>query len=565
MPGLTVSYLIHGGFGPAAGFESRPMHEMNPNLARAATAAAAISALAACGGGGGGGDDGPPANLDAVQAARFLSHASLGASRPQIAEVQQLGFERWLERQFTMPSDMGHFDWLTVQGFGVEANRHNTAGLDATLWRKFIGGQDALRQRMTLALSEILVASVTGISTVYRQFCIAHYVDLLEAHAFGNYRTLLRQVTLSTAMGYFLTYRGNAKANGRGSQPDENYARELMQLFTLGLVELQPDGAPKPGAPETYGPADVSGLARVFTGWDVNASGSSSTWPPDVHRSPMVQVASRHETGAKTFLGTTIPAGTPAAAALDTALDTVFNHPNVPPFVSRQLIQRLVTSNPSGPYVARVAGVFANNGQGVRGDLKAVLRAILLDPEARNAPASASFGKLREPVVRFLNWARGFGASSPSGAWAIGDLSDPASRLGQSPMRSPSVFNFFRPGYVPPGGAIAQAGLAAPEFQITTETSVAGYLNFMQSAIAGNSVGDVRADPSSLLALVADVPALLAELNLVLAAGQLGAGTLATIKAALEAVPIASDAGRRNRVQAAILLVMASPDYIAQK
>jgi uncharacterized protein (DUF1800 family) len=249
------------------------------------------------------------------------------------------------------------------------------------------------------------------------------------------------------------------------------------------------------------------------------------------------------------------------------ALDTLFQHPNLPPFVSRQLIQRLVASNPSPAYVGRVAAVFANNGQGVRGDLRAVLRAILLDAEARDAAVAAqsAWGKLREPVVRFLNWARAFGAASPGGVWNIGDLSDAGTRLGQSPLRAPSVFNFFRPGYVPPSSAFAAAGLQAPELQITTESSVAGYVNFMQNAINGASVGEVRADYTALLVLASNAQALLDEINLVLAAGQLSAAALGVIRTALETIPGTTDAGKRNRVNAALLLVLASPDYIVQK
>jgi uncharacterized protein (DUF1800 family) len=485
--------------------------------------------------------------------------------------VQAAGYSAWIDAQFATPRSQSHWDWLTANGYGAEAFRNNAQGLDQTLWRKFIAAPDMLRQRVVLALSEILVVSVLGVSTSFRQFAIANYVDLLDEYAFGNFRALLEQVTLSTAMGYYLTFRGNAKANATtGSQPDENYARELMQLFTIGLVQLNPDGTPRLTngvTTETYNQADVSGLARVFTGWDLDTSGLSQPLPPDVHRRPMTQVASRYETGSKSFLGATVPAGTPALAGLQTALDTLFNHANHAPFISQQLIQRLVTSNPSPAYVARVAAVFANNGAGVRGDLKAVIRAILLDAEARSATVAAqtSSGKLREPVLRFLGWARGFSATSASDAWAVGDLSDPASKLGQSPLRSPSVFNFFRHGYVPPSSAVASAGLKAPEFQIATESSVAGYVNFMQSAVSGSGVGDLRADYASLLALVSDSAVLLSEINLVLAAGQVSAPTLATLKTALDTISITTDTGKLNRVYAALTLVMASPEYITQK
>ncbi|MFC5497608.1 DUF1800 family protein [Caenimonas terrae] len=552
-----------------------PPAEPQPEPAPLAAAAALTALLAACGGGGGGDAPGPapapvpapaPPPVGAAEAARFLAQATPGAGKGEILAVQAGGFAAWIEAQFALPQSQSHYDWLAAHGYNDEKYRNNATGLDNTIWRKLIASPDGLRQRVTLALSEICVVSVLGVSTPWRQFAVANYLDLLENNAFGNYRTLLRQISLSTAMGYYLTFRGNAKANpATGSEPDENYARELMQLMTLGLYKLNADGTPQ--ASETYGQADVSGLARVFTGWDLDVSGLASPLPPDVHRRPMAQVASRYESGSKSFLGTTIAAATAAPAALDAALDTLFGHPNLPPFIGRQMIQRLVTSNPSPAYVARVAAAFADNGAGVRGDMKALVRAILLDAEARDlVTASApSFGKLREPVTRFLNWARAFGAASAGDTWSVNDLSDPATKLGQSPMRSPSVFNFFRPGYVPPNSAIAAGGLAAPEFQITTESSVAGYVNFMQLAVSGAGIGDVKSGYPTLLPLAADSRALLAELNLVLAANQLSATTLATLAAALDSVAAGSDSGKLNRIWAALTLVLASPEYIVQK
>ena len=332
-------------------------------------------------------------------------------------------------------------------------------------------------------------------------------------------------------MGQFLTYRGSAKANTTtGALPDENYARESMQLFTIGLVQLELDATPKltAGQPtDTYGQADITGLARVFTGWDYDLS-SSTAQTPDYVRRPMAQVASRYESGAKTFLGTTIPAGTAATQSLTLALDAIAAHPNVAPFFSRQLIQRLVTSNPSPAYVARISAVFNDDGTGARGNLRAVLRALLLDTEARTPSSASAYGKLREPMLRFVAWARAFGAISPSGQWNIGNTSDAAKGLAQSPLRSPSVFNFFRPGYVPPNSALGSASLVAPEFQIANESSVVGFINFMQRAVAG-SVGDITPDYASLVPLADDAKALVDELNLVLAANQLAAVTTAML------------------------------------
>lgn len=540
---------------------------------------AAASVLAACGGGTA--DEPVPFALpegvaasptSAKDAARFLTQATPGFSRAELdALVRSGSYADWFTTQFAMPRSQSHYDWMVSRGYDNSDNRYSTKGLDNSIWRKLIASPDGLRQRVVLALSELCVVSVQGLDTAWPQFAAAHYLDILEANAFGNYRQLLTDISLSPAMGCYLTYRGNAKANAAsGSEPDENYARELMQLFTIGLVQLDPDGSVRSsgGKPlETYTQADVSGLARVFTGWDLDTSGLANPYPADAMRRPMTQKSSRYESGSKTFLGVTVAAGASAAESLGTALDTLFNHPNLPVFVGRQMIQRLVTSNPSPAYVGRVAATFANNGSGVRGDMKALIAAILLDPEARDAAAAArpGFGKLREPVVRFLNWARAYGASSTDGAWAIGDLSDPASRLGQSPMRSPSVFNFFRPGYVPPNTSFSAQGLAAPEMQITNEVTVAGYVNYMQQVI-GNSLKDgLKADYRTLLPLVDKPAALLAEINQVLAAGALSEATLARIQAAVESVASNTTAGQQNRVFIALTLAMASPEFIVQK
>jgi uncharacterized protein (DUF1800 family) len=247
-------------------------------------------------------------------------------------------------------------------------------------------------------------------------------------------------------------------------------------------------------------------------------------------------------------------------------LDTLANHPNVGPFIGRQLIQRFTMSHPSPAYVGRVAAVFNNNGRGVRGDLKATLRAVLLDPEARATPSGNASGRLREPVQRFVQWGRTFGVTSTSGLWTIGDTSDPGNRLGQSPWRSPSVFNFFRPGYVPPGHELAANQITAPEFQLVNESTIAGYLNFMQTVI-GNSTsnGDIQADYAAELSLSTDPPKLLAHLNLRLAAGAIHPTTLTELSTAVATISASTATGPLNRVKAAILLVMAAPEYLIQK
>ena len=491
----------------------------------------------------------------------------MGANRAQIARVQALGYAGWLDEQFALPTSPGRWGYLVAAGLGDISYKNSQVGFDPAAWSKLIAAPDTLRQRVTLALSEIFVVAIDGLVGGWKQFSAAAYLDLLEAGAFGSHRALLQQISLSVPMGQFLTYRGSAKANTTtGALPDENYARELMQLFTIGLVQLDLDATPKltAGQPtDTYGQADITGLARVFTGWDYDLS-TSNAQTPDYVRRPMVQVASRYESGAKDFLGTTIPAGTAATQSLTLALDAIAAHPNVAPFLARQLIQRLVTSNPSPAYVARTAAVFVDDGTGTRGNLRAVLRALLLDTEARTPSSANAYGKLREPMLRFVGWARAYGAASPSGAWAVGNTSDAAKGLAQSPLRSPSVFNFFRPGYVPPNSALGSAALVSPEFQIANESSVVGFINFMQRAVAG-SVGDITPDYASLTPLADDAKALIDEINLVLAANQLSAATCSTLSAAVQTMASGTDASRRARINASLVLVLAAPEFIVQK
>lgn len=582
---------------------------------------AASAALAACGGGGssaegvgpngGGGAGATSPNGSAYaaarsdqEAARFLLQAQFSASPAEIAAVRSSTYADWLEVQFNTPMGSGGWEWLNQRGY-ADVNKDtgfydNSYPGDYMIWQQLMQSPDGLRKRVALALSEICVVSLSGLDFSWRSHAIAWYWDQLVFQAFGNYRNLLQDVTLNAAMGFYLNTRGNQKENpATGRQPDENFAREIMQLMSIGLVLLNPDGTPQrdgAGKPiDSYNQSDVTNLARVFTGYDYDQSqntpitvpGTTRTVPNTVFtRLPMALNESRHSTLAATFLGTTIPAGTPGAVALRMALDTLFNHPNVGPFIGKQLIQRLVTSNPSPGYVARVSAAFANNGAGVRGDMRAVIRAILLDDEARS-PAGLTqpgFGKLREPMLRFVQWGRTFGLKSAFGSWKIGNLSDPGSRLGQSPLRSPSVFNFFRPGYVPPSTALAATGAVAPEFQLVNESSVGGYLNFMQGAIRNgiwvngpevphnastpNNGFDIKAAYTEELALVADADALVARINLLMCAGQLSAGTVKLIADALKTTNVtaaSTDNAKRDRVAAAVFLVMASAEYLVQK
>lgn len=558
--------LVEAGNGEAGAAE--------PAAGAALSGASAMAlglALAACdsGGGGGGGVVSPPptgtppptpAPVSAAQASRFLGQATMGATSADIADVRARGYAAWINAEFAKPRATTHWDWLVTKGYNVVANRDSETGFDNVMWAQLIGAGDQLRQRVGVALLEMLVVGIGGVNLNWPQFAMAAYVDVLLDNAFGNFRTILEKITTNAAMASFLTFLGNRKANtASGSVPDENYARELMQLFTIGLHRLNMDGTAvtSGGAPvETYTPADVSGLARVFTGLTLDSTDGNT---PDRYRRPLIVNSGTHETGASAFLGATVPAGAAGMDAVKTALDTIFAHPNVPPFVSKQLIQRLVTSNPSPAYVGRVSAKFADNGSGVRGDMQAVIRAILLDDEARVDPSGTTAGKLREPVMRFTGWARGFGANSVSGNFSIGDTSSSINRLAQAMGRSGSVFNFFRPGYTPPNSGFASSGLVAPEFQITNEISVVGYVNYMQSVV-NNGLTDLKTDYAELTALAADSQGLIDRINLVMAAGQLSTATVTQIKTAVD-----SSTNTNNRVAIALLLTMAAPDYLAQK
>ena len=557
--------------------------EQSPAAPKSITSIAAVIApalaLVACGGGKDKEEDGSPSAgplppsvpPTGVQAGRFLAQSTMGATKAEISAVQATGYDNWISAQFAMPRDMRLYDWMFSKGFGDEKNvtGDNGNGFNPGVWRMVITGNDQLRQRVGVSLLDFLVVSANGLTqTNFPHLAAAAYLDLLWDNAFGNYRDLIGKISTSTTMAVYLTSLNSKKTDSKtGSQPDQNYARELMQLFTLGVVKLNPDGTAQMenGKPiETYTAADVSGLARVFTGFCYDPS--YVRLKPDVHRLPLAQNAADHELGVKTFLGATIPANTDGFASLKIALDTIFAHPNVPPFVSKQLIQRLVTSNPSPAYVGRVSAVFANNGSGVRGDLKAVIRAILLDTEARSDAGltNPNFGKLRAPVVRLTNWARAFGVTSEGDKWLFGDTSSASAGLAQMIGRAPSVFNFFRPGYKPPNTSIASSGLVAPEFQITNEPSVIAYVNFMQDIIR-RGANDAKPNYTDILTKSADSQALVDEINFVLAAGQLSAATVTAIKTAVDSISVTSFDGLPNRVYMAILLVMAAPEYIAQK
>jgi uncharacterized protein (DUF1800 family) len=507
----------------------------------------------------------------AAEASRFLSQATFGPTPEEINRVVDIGISAWLNDQFAKPQTY-HFMYMNQVMRTLPANQD--LGDDPffeSFWQQAVNGEDQLRQRVAFALSQIFVVSYQNSTLYYNARGTANYYDLMGYYAFGNFRDLLEAVSLHPMMGAYLNALGNEKTVG-AQVPNENYAREIMQLFTIGLRQLNQNGTDTttPATP-TYTIDDIKGLAKVFTGWSWGGPDRSNArfygWNvADENRDwiPMQNYAQFHETLPKTFLGVTIPANTSGEASLQIALDTLFNHPNVGPFIGKRLIQRLVTSNPSPAYVGRVAAAFNNNGHGVRGDLKAVVIAILLDPEARAVPSSNSAGKLREPVLRLANWARAFHAKSNSGRYMMGSIDDPLWGLGQTPMRSPSVFNFFKPEYVPPNTNIATAGLLAPEMQITDEISVTGYLNFMRDAIANGtgSNNDIHADYTPELALADTPEQLVNRVNLLLMQGQMSAALRTQILAAINSNPSNSKA---NKVYLAVFLTMAAPEYIVQK
>jgi uncharacterized protein (DUF1800 family) len=554
----------------------------------AASLATALS-LTACGGGGDGTTAPPPPPpilMTDAEASRFLQQAQFAATDSDIAALKTRGFSNWLDANFDAAPGQTGVAWLTAQGYNsiTSEQRYFWPQFgDFMIWNQLLAGPDQVRKRMALALSEFFVVSLSPIDGFYPPYMIAAYWDVLTGYAFGNFRVLLEKITLNAAMGFFLNTRGNLKEDAAsGRQPDENYAREVMQLFTIGLYELNPDGTKKTdgaGQPiETYVQDDVSNLARVFTGYDYDYSHVTFTnvaWvnyaipSTQFATDPLSFNAANHSDLAATFLGTTVPANTAGPEALRIALDTLFNHPNVGPFFGRQMIQRLVTSNPSPAYVGRVASVFNNDGAGVRGNLRAVWKAILTDTEARTAPdASATLsGKLREPMVRLVQWARTVGINSTNGTFEIYDLSASDTALGQSALRSPSVFNFFRPGYVPPNTAIAANNLEAPEFQLLDETTTAGYINFLESMIRWG-YNDVVPSYAALLPMAQDVPGVIAWLNLRLCANQLSGNTVNTMQAALTALGVSassSDDAKRSLLAAACLMVMSCPEYLVQK
>lgn len=531
----------------------------------------------------------PPADPPALpggvptdaQAARLLQQATYGPDDASINLVKSSGYAAWIDAQMGLaPSSLlaDVDEYYAAHPADVESvNQFRQAW-----WDLSCSAPDQLRQRVAFALSEIFVVSEVGVLSG-RARALASYYDTLAANAFGNYRDLLEAVTLHPAMGLYLDMRRNDKPDITiGRSPNENYGREVLQLFSIGLRKLHPDGTLKldrDGLPiATYGQEEVVGFAHVFTGWNYYAS------PPNWNAAanyvdPMALLPDHHDSGEKRVLDRyVLAAGQGGDTDLQQALDVIFEHPNVGPFICRQLIQRLVTGNPSPGYIYRVAKVFADNGSGERGDMGAVVKAILLDYEARadTVAAGVAYGHQREPLLRLTALARACHGFSNSGEY-IASTTD--SDLGQTPMRSPTVFNYFEPDYSFPG-EIGAAGLYSPEFQISSETTVVTSHNLMRSGIF-NSDGvigaggtgfksDLELNLATEKALAHTVPALVEHLNRLLLAGKMSSGLRSLVEGfvltrQLRLGTSNEDADRLDRARSAVHLVVTSPEFCVQK
>jgi uncharacterized protein (DUF1800 family) len=522
--------------------------------------AAFLLTLAACGGGGSSGSappvvPPPPNQPSAADTARLLEQATFGVTASDISHVQSVGFNAYLGEQLAAtPSQYTGFSY-TPHTAPVGCKNDPATPTDASsicardkyslfqVQRQFfmnaINDPDQLRQRVAFALSQIFV--VSGIEA-YEAYGMADYQNMLLNDAFGNFRDLLQDVTLSPVMGRYLNMAGNYKANpATGTAPNENYGREVLQLCSIGLYELNPDGSQKldgSGAPiPTYDQSVVIGFAAAFTGWTFPPlpGANSSEFNPVNYDGVMIAFDDQHEPGPKTLLdGFTIPVGQSSAQDLKAALDDIFNHPNVGPFIGKQLIQHLVTSEPSPAYVGRISAVFADNGSGVRGDLGAVVKAILTDPEARgDAPATSGFGHLREPALFITSMLRSLGGQSD------GVLARSASsNMGQPIYTAPSVFNFYPPSFVLPGSTTL-----APEFGIDNAATTLARANFVNTVIMkGGAAPDPTVTGSTgtsidltSLAGLTDPNGLIAQLNQTLMHGGLSSTASGIILTAVNA------------------------------
>ncbi len=526
-----------------------------------------------------------PANRE--DASRFLQRTGFGATDAEVTAILDDGYEAWIDSQIALPASLQLPLLLTKMeqlGYQTTDVQDPMFGYQVHLVREdawfdaVVNQSDQLRQRVAFALSQIFVISWNDDQLQQRPQGVANYNDILVNHAFGNFRDLLEDVTLSPMMGIYLSMRRNEKADPeRNIQPDENYAREVMQLFTIGLDTLNNDGSVQLDATGQAIPAytqdDILNFARVFTGWNYGDAEQLRTNSRTLQSEliPMKAFEDYHDTEPKTLLfNTQVAGGKSAAEDLEIALDNLFNHPNVGPFIGKQLIQKLVTSNPSPAYIARVTETFNDNGAGVRGDLGAVIKAILMDPDALlgHIEQPTSFGKLKEPLAKLIGLWRAYDAQP-----IVPDrfrFSATLQNFGQEHMRSPSVFNFFQPGFAQPG-AIRDANLVSPEFQILDESTAVNMHNEMRwsslsvdwrsdDATAGKNriilnidyEKTIANDPQQLVDHVIDK----------LLGRELDSSTRDAIVQYIDSITL--DDGE-ERVEDAIYLVMSTPEYAVQR
>lgn len=508
--------------------------------------------------------DGGP--TDRRSAYRLLDQGTYGAQLDDIDVAAAQGPNAWIDQQMGTP-----VTWMLP---AIRAKRSDRWNEHVNVWwRHAIQADDQLRQRVAFALSQIFVVSAAN-GLGGEQEGLANYYDLLLRNAFGNYRTLIEEITLNPVMGEYLSMKGNSKPDPeRNIRPDENYARELLQLFSIGLEQLNPDGTPQldaEGVPlPTYDQSIVEGFAHVFTGWHF-ANAEEFRWPKqEDYLAPMTPWQDYHDTGEKRLLnGFVVPAGQSAEADLAMALDNVAAHPNVGPFLSKQLIQRLVTSNPTPGYVRDVAAVFDRNAAGERGNLGSTIKAIFMHEEAREGHLSMpdTFGKIKEPLLRMTQLWRAFEPTEIHDdfnyAWAANDL-------GQAPLAAPSVFNFFRPEFSQPG-PVSQAGMVSPEFEILDETSMitmtsrlTGSTLWNHNYKAGGNRQNITIDITREMGLESDRVAFIDHLDMLLLGGRMSDGLRNETRRLMNARNNANDASLR--VSEAIFLIVTSPEAAVQR
>lgn len=482
---------------------------------------------------------GPPPAVSRLSAGRFLEQAAFGPNLADMAKVQQVGIDGWLDEQFALPET-------------PLANQSSTGTLRAWQLYNFVHAPDQLRQRVAYSLQQLVVTSLGKL--VYADE-IQPWMRVVQRNAFGNYRTLLKEVTLSPSMGKYLDLANSVKPSAMSSA-NENYPRELMQLFTIGLYQLNPDGSQKLdgfGQPiPTYDQNTVKQVALALTGWTYATApgGNPNTLNWENFTADLEPRPAYHDTTAKSFLGCSLPAGQTIQQDLDGTIDCLFQHPNMGPFLATRLIRSMVKSNPSPAYIARISAVFANNGAGVRGDMKAVVRAILTDVEARQDTPDATSGRLKEPTYFISAFLRAMNGSIAQGN-TIAYVYD---NMGQSVLAPPSVFNWFSPMY-----RVPKSTLFGPEFQIYTPTEATLRANFLYQILTANSGGEITVDLTNFQAVAGNQAALLDETDRVLFYGRMPAGVRTAIGNALSA---AYD--NNQRVQVAIYLSALSGQYAVQ-